>query len=230
MGQITLSGNPPIEVNLRRSSRARRMTLRLSQLDGKVTLTLPLQTPDREARAFVADKEAWLRGHLAGYAPPVRIGLGARLPIEGVMMQVRAGSGRRVRIEAGAILVPGPAEQASARLAGHIKSLARDRLAAASDHYADCLGRRYSKLTLRDTRSRWGSCSSDGGLMYSWRLVMAPPEVLTYVAAHEVAHLVEMNHSSAFWRVVTDLYGPWQAQRDWLKIHGAGLHRYRFGD
>ncbi len=230
MGQITLPGNPPIEVYLRRSAQARRMTLRLSQLDGKITLTLPPRTPEAEARGFVAEKEAWLRGHLSGQEPSVQIGLGSLVPIEGEMLRVQAGTGRRVRIDAGVVHVPGPETRVAARLVGHIKSLARDRLAAASDRYAQLLGRDYSKLTLRDTRSRWGSCTSEGGLMYSWRLVMAPPEVLNYVAAHEVAHLVEMNHSPAFWQVVTDLYGPWETQRRWLQTKGTSLHRYRFGD
>jgi predicted metal-dependent hydrolase len=81
---------------------------------------------------------------------------------------------------------------------------------------------------MRDTRSRWGSCSSQGTLMYSWRLIMAPPEVLRYVAAHEVAHLAEMNHSPAFWQVVQTLYGAHHRERGWLREHGASLHKYRF--
>ena len=91
--------------------------------------------------------------------------------------------------------LPGQAERAAPRVQGWLRELARDRLAAASDHFAARLGRDYTGLTIRDTRSRWGSCSSQGRLMYSWRLIMAPPEILSYVAAHEVAHLAEMNHS-----------------------------------
>ncbi len=89
-------------------------------------------------------------------------------------------------------------------------------------------GRNYSRLTLRDTRSRWGSCSASGALSYSWRLILAPSEVLDYVAAHEVAHLKEMNHSSAFWDTVTRIHGPYEVQRGWLRSDGAALHRYRF--
>ncbi|MEY3959547.1 MAG: hypothetical protein RIR14_200, partial [Pseudomonadota bacterium] len=81
---------------------------------------------------------------------------------------------------------------------------------------------------LRDTRSRWGSCTAEGALMYSWRLIMAPPPVLRYVAAHEVAHLVEMNHSPQFWAVVDRLYPGWEAQRAWLRSHGSALHGLRF--
>jgi predicted metal-dependent hydrolase len=102
------------------------------------------------------------------------------------------------------------------RVAAWLKVLARDRLAQASTRYAGLVGRRYSSLAIRDTRSRWGSCSPDGRLMYSWRLIMAPPPVLDYVAAHEVAHLVELNHSPAYWTVVTAICPDWKDHRAWL--------------
>jgi predicted metal-dependent hydrolase len=105
---------------------------------------------------------------------------------------------------------------------------ARDALAAASDRYAHALGRTYARLSIRDTRSRWGSCSSQGTLMYSWRLIMAPPAVLDYVAAHEVAHLVEMNHQPAFWDVVAGICPDYATHRAWLRTHGDSLHRINF--
>ncbi len=106
--------------------------------------------------------------------------------------------------------------------------MARDRLVAACDGHAARLGRGYRSLTLRDTRSRWGSCSAAGGLMFSWRLILAPPEILDYVAAHEVAHLAEMNHSPAFWRVVAGLCPDYARHRAWLRKHGQTLHAYDF--
>ena len=114
------------------------------------------------------------------------------------------------------------------RLRAWLTDLARERLTAAADRHAAALGRRYGRITLRDTRSRWGSCSAQGALMFSWRLVLAPPQILEYVAAHEVAHLAEMNHSAAFWAHVNRLYGPHAAPRRWLRGHGAELHRYQF--
>jgi len=126
------------------------------------------------------------------------------------------------------ISVPNRSRAVGAQVKGMLKSLARDHLALASDCYAHRVGRPYQGLRLRDTRSRWGSCTSDGYLMYSWRLIMAPPEVLDYVAAHEVAHLVEMNHSKAFWSLVSDIYGDYQEPRNWLRKSGNHLHRYDF--
>jgi hypothetical protein len=121
-----------------------------------------------------------------------------------------------------------PDGQIGPRLQSWLRTLARDRLVEASDHYAEQLGKEYMRITLRDTRSRWGSCSSAKALMFSWRLILAPPEVLRYVAAHEVAHLAEMNHSPAFWTNVERIYGAYAAPRRWLRQNGSELHRYRF--
>ncbi len=230
MGRIALHGNPEIEIALRRSARARRLSLRVSRLDGRVTLTLPRGVSTREAIVFAREREAWLRGHIAAIDPEVRVGIGAAVPVEGRQLRIEAGPGRQVTSTIDRLLVPGPADRAGARVQGWLKARARDRIAAACDGHAARIGRTYGKLSLRDTRSRWGSCSSDGDLMLSWRLIMAPPAVLDYVCAHEVAHLAEMNHSAAFWAVVGGLCPDWRRHRDWLREHGTALHRVRFTD
>jgi predicted metal-dependent hydrolase len=223
-----LPGEPPIPLILRRSAQAKRISLRISQLDGRVTLTMPKRLAEREAMDFARSKEAWIRKHLDARGDDVIVREGAELPLAGKMYPILSGTGRRVQITPEGIFVPGPADRMGTRLSAHLKELARDRLAGASDDYAALLGRSYARISLRDTRSRWGSCTSDGGLMYSWRLIMAPPEVLDYVAAHEVAHLAEMNHSSAFWAEVTRIYGDYAAPRSWLRANGSTLHRYKF--
>jgi predicted metal-dependent hydrolase len=230
MGDHILQGNPPVALTLRRSARAKRISLRVSGLDGRVTLTLPRGVPEREALQFAREKADWLRQQLIERPEHVSITHGAALPIEGKPLLIAPGAGRRVTEAEGKVLVPGAAERVAIQLQAYLKTRARDRLAAASDHYAAMLGRKYTRLTLRDTRSRWGSCSASGALNYSWRLIMAPPEVLRYVAAHEVAHLQEMNHSPAFWAVVEDLMPEYPALRHWLRENGAGLHKYRFRD
>ncbi|WP_439153977.1 M48 family metallopeptidase [Yoonia sp.] len=229
MGRHTLEGNPPIEVTLRRSARAKRLSLRVSRLDGRVTLTLPQRSPEREGIAFLQSREDWLRGHLNQMAPINAVRIGGTVPFEGRDMPIRAAVGRRAQIAQDHLLVPSD-DTVGARVKALLKTAARDRLAAASDHYAALLGRPYVRLSLRDTRSRWGSCSSHGTLMYSWRLIMAPPRVLHYVAAHEVAHLAEMNHAPAFWETVARLYPDYKICRDWLRQNGDQLHRVRFDD
>lgn len=228
MGQHVLPGNPPVEINLKRSARARRISLRVSSLDGRVTLTLPRGVSDRAGMEFAREKADWLRTHLSRHGGSVLIAPGVAFPLAGTPLILTSGTGRSVRVVDGQLCVPGAPDRMGVRLAAYLKTLARDRLAEASDRYAARLGRSYTRITLRDTRSRWGSCSSQGALSYSWRLVMAPTEVLDYVAAHEVAHLAEMNHSQAFWDRVHDIHGPYKDQRGWLRTHGSSLHRFRF--
>jgi predicted metal-dependent hydrolase len=228
MGRHVLEGNPPIEVVLRRTAAARRLSLRISRLDGRVTLTLPRRTPEREGIAFLREREAWLRGHLGDMPDERVIRLGGTVPIEGVDVPLMAGKAARPKLEGGVLWLPDRPEVAAAKTMAFLKLLARDRLSQASDRYAATLGRPYKRLTLRDTRSRWGSCSADGQLMYSWRLIMAPPQVLDYVAAHEIAHLAEMNHSPDFWAVVERLFPAHRSCRTWLRENGDRLHRVRF--
>lgn len=220
-------GTPPIEVSLRRSARARRYSLRVSRLDGQVTLTLPLRASASDAVSFARGHEGWIRRALEALPAPRAVELGGIVPFEGLDLAIQVGAVRIPTVSDGKLLVPQGAST-GARVAAWLKAMARTRLSAACDRHAARLGRKYTALALRDTRSRWGSCSTDGRLMFSWRLVMAPPEVLDYVAAHEVAHLAEMNHSPAFWRVVDRLSPDHAEQRVWLRRNGGALHRFDF--
>ncbi|MEM7717704.1 MAG: SprT family zinc-dependent metalloprotease [Pseudomonadota bacterium] len=226
MQDFTLKAAPDVTVTLRRSTRARRISLRVSSLDGRVTLTLPPGTPERAGRAFAEEKARWLQQAVGKVAASVPVALGTELPVAGHMRRVVPGQGRAARLGEDSIAAPlgreGPAIEAL------LKRVARDHLDAAVARYAAALGRTPGKVSLRDTRSRWGSCSSEGNLMFSWRLILAPSQVLDYVAAHEVAHLAHMDHSPAFWSVVQDLFPDHKAQRAWLRRDGPHLHRYRF--
>ena len=229
MSRHTLPTDPSIEITLRRSKAARRFSLRVSRIDGAVTLSMPLHARDAEALGFAAGQADWLRRALARARAVQTVGIGSVIPVEGVAVPVVGGAVRSVRMEAGALVVPDDPARAGARVAAYLRLRARQRLQAESERYAVILGLRFTRITLRDTRSRWGSCAPDGSLMYSWRLVLAPPEVLSYVAAHEVAHLAEMNHSARFWAVVARLMPNYERHRRWLKAHGTGLHAYDFG-
>lgn len=238
MNEVTIPGDPPIALNLRRSAQAKRMTLRVSRLDGRVTLSMPRGTSRRAALAFANEKADWIRGHLAQGPEARLLRPGGVLPLEGRQVTLRAGPVRAPRLEeaednAGGPLLIVPArapERTGPRLRAFLKTRARDRLAPLSSALAGQLGREVGALSLRDPRSRWGSCSSAGRLMFSWRLIMAPPEVLHYVAVHEVAHLVEMNHSPAFWDLVGLLMPDFPENRDWLRQNGPQLHAFRFDD
>ena len=228
MADHVLPGSPPVPLTLRRSGRARRISLRISQLDGRVTLTLPNGVRDDEALDFATSKADWIRGHLAQRPDEITVDIGVDLPVEGVAHRIVPSGGRRVIQRDGELGVPG--DSVGRRLQAWLKERARHRLVATCDHYAQALRRPYERITLRDTRSRWGSCTSEGGLMYSWRLILAPPTVLSYVAAHEVSHLAHMDHSARFWGQVEDICPDYQIHRKWLQKHGTDLHRYRFRD
>lgn len=233
MSETIQLGHPPIDVTLKHSTRAQRLSLRVSGVDGRVSLTLPRRASMREAQEFLRAKEDWIRCHLDRQPDATLISCGAVIPVEGHPRLIAETKTRAVKLMDDHLLVPLGTERAGEdrtgpRVRAFLKNLARDRLAEASTRYSTQLGRPFGKLTLRDTRSRWGSCTSEGNLMYSWRLILAPQEVLDYVAAHEVAHLAEMNHSAAFWAEVAGLLPAYEAPRKWLRTHGGGLHRYQF--
>ena len=218
-------GEPAIEVRLRRDPRARRMVLRVGR---GTTLTLPPSVPLAAARAFLSDQEDWLRHQLARRPGPAPVAHGTVLPFGDGALTLRTAAGARLIRQGDELHVPGPACELGPRAAAYLREAARAALVEASWRHAAVLGRRPGRVSLRDPRSRWGSCTSGGDLMYSWRLILAPSAVLDYVAAHEVAHLVEMNHSDRFWAVVRRLSPESDAPRDWLRRHGASLHSFDF--
>lgn len=228
MPNPVLPGSPPIPVTLRFSPRAKRLSLRVSRLDGRVTLTAPRFVPEAEAMAFAMERADWIRGHLAQFSPSVSVELGTSLPFRGAPVEIIEGLKKRPRFSDQCIEVHPQSPHIGRAVETLLRHSAREALTEASQRYAESLGRKFSRVTLRDTRSRWGSCSAQGVLMYSWRLIMAPPDVLDYVAAHEVAHLVEMNHSDRFWAVTQKLCPEYKTHRKWLRDHGADLHRWRF--
>lgn len=217
-----------VPVRLCRHPAARRFTLRVGPRAGMVGLSLPPNASLAAARRFLADHAAWAGARLAALPPPVPFAPGARLPLRGIAhVLAGAGSGRRaVWAEAGMLWVAGEPAHFSRRLGDWLRRAARVDLAARVAVHAARLGRAPARLTLRDPVSRWGSCSARGTLSFSWRLVLAPPEVLDYVAAHEVAHLALPHHGPRFWALLRDLVPDVAGPRAWLGRCGPDLHRY----
>lgn len=228
MSHIQLD-DPHCLVRLVRNPRARRFTLRLESAGARAVLTVPPSVPESETRSFLARHAEWLRDALARQPDPVIVGDGALIPVAGqlVRVEVRDGARRPPALHGNSLILAGIGAEGP-RIAAWLKLRARDTLLPAVRGYARKLGREIKGISIRDTRSRWGSCSSTGQINFSWRLAMAPPEVLDYVAAHEAAHLVEMNHSAAYWAVLGRLMPDYAHHRDWLKREGQQLHSYRF--
>lgn len=178
-------------------------------------------------------RRAWLLAHIAGRgrgrARGVTVKAATTLPFRGVPHAIvsEPGLGRRVLAADGQLRVGGPPEHLTARLARFLRDEARDAFTARVRVHALALGVRPRALAIRDTRSRWGSCTADGRLSFSWRPILAPDFVLDYLAAHEVAHLAHMDHSPRFWSAVDRLCPDWALAADYLRLVGLDLMRYQ---
>ncbi|WP_371348741.1 M48 family metallopeptidase [Ancylobacter sp. IITR112] len=229
--RLRLTGEDVL-VQLRRNPRARRYTLRVRAATRDVVLTLPARGTLNEALDFARRHAGWVELRLARLPDTVAFAPGAHLPLRGTPHRIVHVPQARGTVWAGleenepVLFVAGEAAHVGRRVSDFLKREARRDLVAAARRHAGALGVTITRITLRDTASRWGSCSSTGALSFSWRLILAPPAVLDYLAAHEVAHRREMNHGPRFWATVDGLFPERHAAEAWLKTHGASLHRY----
>jgi predicted metal-dependent hydrolase len=219
-------------VALKRLTSARRFTLRVRGATRDVVLTMPARSSLKSAREFAERHAAWIGARLARLPRPVTFEPHSAAPLRGIDHRIVHRPGARgvvwvERDETGpTICVAGDLAHVARRVADFLKREARRDLEAAVARYSTALGVEARRITLRDTTSRWGSCSSTGALNFSWRLILAPSFVLDYLAAHEVAHFVHMNHSPAFWKITRRLFPETDRAEEWLKNHGADLHRF----
>ena len=229
---IDLAGRAvPVEVTER--ANARRIVMRLAPSGGTLRLTVPRRTSARVIRDFLDRHKAWAEVRLAALVPAPRIADGAAIPFRGQPLRLVHDPARRgacFEIVDGQtrLRVGGDPAHFSRRVRDVLQREARTDLDAAVSRHSARVGVAVAAMSLKDTRSRWGSCSAARRLAFSWRIVMAPPAVLDYLAAHEVAHLREMNHGPAFWALCRALCPEMDAGRDWLKRHGAELHAIVF--
>lgn len=222
----------PVEV--RRHPGARRLTLRVSRTRRAVIVTLPVQCDLREAGTFLDRNIEWVRERLSSIPQPVPFIDGAVLPLRGEFHKIAftgksAADGvvhRYATSELPELHVAGRAEHAPRRLRDWLAEEARRDLDKRVLVHTRALGVKAKRIAVRDQATRWGSCSTTGVLSFSWRLILAPPRILDYVAAHEVAHLVEMNHGARFWALVERLIPAMKEDKRWLQVYGLDLHRY----
>ncbi|MGL5448152.1 MAG: M48 family metallopeptidase, partial [Rhabdaerophilum sp.] len=221
----TRQGKQEIAVVVRPA--ARRMILRIDRRHGGATLTLPRGVARYRAEAFVLSQLGWLEQKLAALPERVLFRDGTIIPFRGAPCRIvhskpSRGETRIVQGEDGPLLcVNGTLEALPGRVLRFLKTQAQADLAAASLVYAGKLNVKIGRVTIKDTVSRWGSCSARGDLAFSWRLIFAPPFVLDYLAAHEVAHRLEMNHSVRYWRHVRAVYPDFRAAEEWLNRQGS---------
>jgi predicted metal-dependent hydrolase len=228
--RLLIDGKPVVVV-VRVSQRSKNYRLSLPHAGGPL-LTVPRYGNWREASDFLNRQVDWLAARMKRAVKPVTFRAGVRIPVRGVEHRIVATGSVRGHVEAyeddGEILlaVPGDSSHRSRRLIDWLKLEAQKDLKRRVAIHAKRLGVEVKAISLRSQTTRWGSCSTNGRLNFNWRLVMAPPFVLDYVAAHEVAHLVEMNHSDAFWETVEQTLPNMERGRAWLRAHGRQLMVY----
>lgn len=220
-------------ITLRRHARAKRMRLRLDPRRRTVLLTIPARASERRALAWAAGQGDWIAAAIASVgADPIPLAPGCMVPLYGEphLLSWEPGALRAVRVEPGRILVGGPSEQVPSRTMRWLRSHALSLLKMETHALAATADVTVAQVGIGDPVSRWGSCSTSGAIRYSWRLILAPEWVRRATVAHEVAHRVHMNHGPAFHALVAQLFGadPGPA-RDWLRRHGASLHRFGLG-
>jgi predicted metal-dependent hydrolase len=209
------------------NSKARRLILRLDERRREAVAVAPSNRQIKDAAAFAAERVEWISTRLQHLPEIVRFEEAQIIRFRDEPCQLTAnGDTRLAKMWPGDPLLlsaPGDPETLPLRVTRYLKKQAKTDLTRAVNRHVETLGVEYKAISVKDTRSRWGSCTVDGQLSFSWRLIMAPPKVLDYVAAHECAHLLEMNHSPKFWAHVSRCAPDWKRQRAWLRTHGAGL-------
>jgi hypothetical protein len=230
-------GSQVFAIRLRRHRRARRYTLRIHPTDREAILTMPPRGTIPEAREFAQLHGGWIAARLGRLPKAAPFQSGTVIPLRGVPHRIVHRSGERGTVwtetrESGdkVLCVAGGYDFIDRRVHDFLKREARKELQKSAQDYAEALGVRVKRISIRDQSSRWGSCTSAGSLSFSWRLILAPPFVLDYLAAHEVAHLVEMNHSARFWRVCGKICPSMERAKKWLDTCGNDLHRYGVED
>ena len=214
---------------VRESSKAKRLTLRLyPEAGGTVVLTLPLFHSKKQVLRFIEQSKPWLEKQMIKSFPKLVYVEGMVLPILGKHYELRHKSSKAFRSWWGDdhLLIHAPAEKFGLLVQKSLQHIAKQFLQERTTFYAKQLEKQVNRITLRDTRSRWGSCSANGNISYSWRLIFAPEQVADYVCAHEVVHLIEMNHSPQFWQMVENFCPDYKKLRHWLRQNGKSLFQY----
>ncbi|MGV1753652.1 M48 family metallopeptidase [Agrobacterium sp. CG674] len=228
-------GGRNLPITIKENQRATRITLRIEPGGKALKMTIPYGLHHREVDDFLDRHNGWLKSRLSKFSTEGSVVDGGSVSIRGVTHRIEhTGTLRGVthiakEADGEAVLrVSGLPEHLGRRIATFLKKEARADLERLVAHHTAKVGRPANSISMKDTRSRWGSCSHEGNLSFSWRIVMAPESVIDYLAAHEVAHLKEMNHGPKFWALCEKLCPTMEASKSWLKRNGSQLHAIDF--
>lgn len=224
-----------LPLNIWENPRAKRLTLRIETGGKAIRVTVPPRLPQHELDLFIARHHGWIEAQISKVPVTVAFINGSIINIRGIAHKIvhepaKRGTTRQDHDENShaILIVHGDAQHMGRRIADYLKKLAKLEINELVLLHTKHIGKPASSVRFKDTTSRWGSCTSKGDLSFSWRIMMAPAEVINYLVAHEVAHLIEMNHGPDFWALCTRLCPDTSTSRAWLKRHGSALHAVSF--
>ena len=219
-----------IKIRIKRLKRAKRITLRVCQITGELRITIPPVLKATSLKSFILENLKWIKSQAHCLPETVHISEGIEIPLLGAERKILIDRAcpKGYFLSSKILFISIKNADFFTQVKSALISIAKNYFTETCTQYSEKLGVSFSKISIRDTKSRWGSCSSEGKLMFSWRLIMAPRDVSSYVAAHEVAHLVHMNHGHNFWKVVKLLSPDYLSRRNWLKENGKKLYKFKF--
>ncbi len=215
-----------------RSKRATRLALRADASAGVVRLVMPEDMPEHQAYKFAAEHIDWIKARVKDFARKTPFADGAVIPVMGqdyTLTIVGTTGATLITLEEGWLTVATKRADPSTNIRRFLTQKLEERIVKLAQEKAKIIGKKIGRIGFRDTATRWGSCSSDGNLMFSWRLVFAPDNVIDYVVAHEIAHLRHMDHSQRFWALCEKLSADYENGKTWLRRNGSSLLRYGQG-
>lgn len=221
----------PDHVTFSRSTRAKRMTLRLDTKNRQVKLVVPQKASLHKAEEFVWAHEDWIQKQLSELAPSIPFIDGTKIPLLGADTALDIYYDQDLKrtsiaLKNNTLSVKTNKTDPTGRILRHLKHIAREELTALTHQKAKTIDKTVKAIQIRDPKTRWGSCHEDGRISLSWRLILAPPEAMDYVVAHEVAHMIHMNHGKLFWALCEDLCSNYQKGKKWMRSQGHTLHSY----
>jgi len=209
-----------------KTPRAKRLTLRIDAKEHLPILSIPPRCTQKQAIAFVREHQEWIINGLNNLPQTKRFEFGQSITLFGkpVIIQDAPERRRGAKLEKGILYVSGEIEFTHRRVKDFIKKEAQNQFLKMSRKLATKIDCKVREVSIKDTKSRWGSCSSLSNINYNWRLALAPKEVIDYIVAHEVSHLLHQDHSAEFWECVAALCPHYEVGQNWLKIHGKELY------
>ncbi len=216
-----------VALKIRRHPRARHLILRIDDSGEGAVITIPQRAAIKDALKMANDKRQWILDGINNHPKRTPFTHGTAIPYRGLEHTIcHNPDAVGITAESGEILVGGKPEHLTRRLKDWLKKSARREIVSLVMEKTNVINKKPGRITLRDTRSRWGSCGPTGNLNFSWRLIMAPEYVLDYLVAHEVAHLAHHNHNKDFWSLTKTLASNMAAAHGWLEEKGKTLHSY----